>query len=72
MKKVPLSEKLRKEIDEILSGRVSADEDLLGLLIERVFENGVSEDFATGSTGLFGAILLRARSGEQEGAPKWL
>jgi putative transposase len=35
MKKVPPSEKLRKEIDEILSGQVGKDEDVLGLLIER-------------------------------------
>jgi putative transposase len=35
MQKVPPSEKLRKEIDEILSGQVSEDEDLFGLLIER-------------------------------------
>jgi putative transposase len=35
MKKVPPSEKLRKEIDEILSGQVSEDEDVFGLLIER-------------------------------------
>jgi hypothetical protein len=35
MKKVPPSEKLRKDIDEILSGNVSEDEDVLGLLIER-------------------------------------
>ena len=35
MKKVPPSEKLRKEIDEILSGQVGEDEDVLGSLIER-------------------------------------
>ena len=35
MKKVPPSEKLRKEIEGILSGQVSEDEDVLGLLIER-------------------------------------
>jgi len=35
MQKVPPSEKLRKEIDEILSGQVRRDEDALGLLIER-------------------------------------
>ena len=35
MKNVPPSEKLRKEIDEILSGQVGKDEDLLGLMIDR-------------------------------------
>ena len=35
MKNVPPSEKLRKEIDEILSGQLRKDEDLLGLMIER-------------------------------------
>ena len=35
MKKVPPSEKLRKEIDEILSWQVGKDEDVLGLLIKR-------------------------------------
>jgi transposase-like protein len=35
MKKVPPSEKLRKEIDEILAGNGSEDEDVLGALIER-------------------------------------
>jgi putative transposase len=35
MKKLPPSEKLRKEIDEILSGKLEKDEDLLGSMIER-------------------------------------
>jgi transposase-like protein len=35
MKKVLPSEKLRKEIDEILTGQVGKDDDLLGLMIER-------------------------------------
>ena len=35
MKNVPPSEKLRKEIDEILSGQLGKDEDLLGLMIDR-------------------------------------
>ena len=35
MKKVPPSEKLRKEVDEVLSGNGSEDDDVLGLLIER-------------------------------------
>jgi putative transposase len=35
MEKVPPSEKLRKEIDEILSGKGSKEEDVLGALIER-------------------------------------
>ena len=35
MKNVPLSEKLRKEIDEILSGQLGKDEDLLGIMIDR-------------------------------------
>lgn len=35
MKKVPPSEKLHKEIDEILSGQAGKDEDVLGLLIDR-------------------------------------
>jgi hypothetical protein len=35
MQKVPPSEKLRKEIEEILAGQVREDEDALGLLIER-------------------------------------
>ena len=34
MKNVLQSEKLRKEIDEILSGQLEKDEDLLGLMIE--------------------------------------
>jgi transposase-like protein len=35
MQKVPPSEKLRKEIDEILSGQLGKDEDVLGLMIDR-------------------------------------
>ena len=35
MEKVPPSEKLRKEIDEILSGQLGKDEDLLGIMIDR-------------------------------------
>ena len=35
MEKVPPSEKLRKEIDEILSGQLGKDEDVLGLMIDR-------------------------------------
>lgn len=35
MKKIPPSEKLRKEIDEVLSGQLGKDENLLDLLIER-------------------------------------
>lgn len=35
MQKVPPSEKLRKEIDEILSGQIGEDQDLLGLMIEK-------------------------------------
>jgi len=35
MKKVPPSEKLRKEIDEVLSGQLGEDEDLLGVLIDK-------------------------------------
>ncbi len=35
MKNVPPSEKLHKEIDEILSGQLGKDEDLLGLMIDR-------------------------------------
>jgi putative transposase len=35
MKKVPPSEKLRKEIDEVLSGQLGEEEDVLGLLIDR-------------------------------------
>jgi transposase-like protein len=35
MQKVPPSEKLRKEIDEILSGQLEKDEDVLGLMIDR-------------------------------------
>jgi len=55
MEEVPPSEKLRKEIDEILSGKESEDEDVLGLLIEwGVLKNGVPEDSGIGSTGLFG------------------
>ena len=38
MKKVPPSEKLRKEIDEILSGQVGKDEDVLGLSIDRSYK----------------------------------
>jgi hypothetical protein len=35
MKKVPPSEKLCKEIEGILSGQVTEDEGVLGLLLER-------------------------------------
>ena len=35
MKKIPPSEKLRKEIDEVLSEQLGKDENLLELLIER-------------------------------------
>ena len=66
MKKVPPSEKLRKEIDEILAGNGSEDEDVLGGVNRAVFENGVSEDPGTGSTGLFGERLLRARDWSEE------
>jgi transposase-like protein len=35
MEKIPPSEKLRKEINDVLSGQLGEDEDLMGLLIER-------------------------------------
>ena len=35
MEKEPPSEKLRNEIDEILSGQLWKDEDLLGIMIDR-------------------------------------
>jgi hypothetical protein len=38
MKKIPPSEKLRKEIDEILSGQVRKDEGVLGLSIDRSYK----------------------------------
>jgi hypothetical protein len=42
MKRLPPSEKLSKEIEEILSGKIDKHKDLLEMLIERYITNSLS------------------------------
>jgi putative transposase len=67
MKKVPPSEKLRKEIDEIISGQLGKDEDLLGLMIERSLKMMFQKILEQEVSDYLGRDYYERNAGSREG-----
>ena len=67
MKKVPPSEKLRKEIDEVLSGQLGKNEDLLEYLIERSLKMMFQKILEQETSDYLGREYYERKAGSRRG-----